>query len=509
VSEGLSTGRITLPRFPNLRGRVRPCSPWLLRLFLPFFVHLRRPVRIGLPSLAHFCWLVQPFLPWLLRLFLPFFVHLRRPVRIGLPSRVRLGLPSLLALSGLILPSQSADAYEVIAGDETSLELSGYVKNFFLAVNYAQDSIYPEHPDAWDVVSIRLKARARLPGQLRLDAAFEVQPSSAPPALALGGISTTGQATTSRIWRDPDPWIEGGSLTVRQQIDRLALTWSPTYFDLTVGRQAISFGSARVINPTDLFAPFEFTDIDQEEKGGVDAIRLTVPIGALSMVEAFYVAGEDLAWKQSAAALRAQTTLGTTDVAGLVAIQREASILGAELAGSLAGLGLWLEGTYTHPSLFTEKTLEDPPQDSPDPYVRLSLGLDFQLPVDLYTFAEYDLNTAGLAELGQLDQPLPTPVLRGETTFLGRHYLTIGSSYPLHPLLRLQLAGVINLEDPSALLSPQADLSLSDDIALVLGAYLSAGEPPALVDGTESSIEAPTEMGLYPDFYYMQLLAYF
>jgi len=87
---------------------------------------------------------------------------------------------------------------------------------------------------------------------------------------------------------------------VLQNLDRLYATVAAPHFDLYVGRQAIAWGSARAVNPTDIIAPFLYTEIDTEDRVGVDAARLRIPAGALGEIDAAYVGGEDLEWGQSA-----------------------------------------------------------------------------------------------------------------------------------------------------------------------------------------------------------------
>ena len=46
---------------------------------------------------------------------------------------------------------------------------------------------------------------------------------------------------------------------VLQNLDRFNVQFQLATGDLTIGRQAITFGSARIINPTDVFLPFNVT----------------------------------------------------------------------------------------------------------------------------------------------------------------------------------------------------------------------------------------------------------
>ena len=60
---------------------------------------------------------------------------------------------------------------------------------------------------------------------------------------------------------------------VVQNLDRINMQFNVANGDLTVGRQAITFGAARAINPTDVFLPFDVTALNTEYRIGIDAIR--------------------------------------------------------------------------------------------------------------------------------------------------------------------------------------------------------------------------------------------
>ena len=54
------------------------------------------------------------------------------------------------------------------------------------------------------------------------------------------------------------------------RFDRLALRYRTGAWNLTAGRQAVSWGSGKAFNPMDLFAPFAPTTVDRDYKPGQD-----------------------------------------------------------------------------------------------------------------------------------------------------------------------------------------------------------------------------------------------
>ena len=78
-----------------------------------------------------------------------------------------------------------------------------------------------------------------------------------------------------------------------QNLDRLNFQVQMDAGDLTIGRQAISFGSARIINPTDIFLPFDVRTFNTEYRNGVDALRFQRPWGDLGEIDIGIVLGKD------------------------------------------------------------------------------------------------------------------------------------------------------------------------------------------------------------------------
>ena len=72
---------------------------------------------------------------------------------------------------------------------------------------------------------------------------------------------------------------------IYQNLDRFNVQFQFDAGDLTIGRQAISFGSARMINPTDVFLPFDVQTFNTEYRTGVDAIRFQRPVGELGEID--------------------------------------------------------------------------------------------------------------------------------------------------------------------------------------------------------------------------------
>lgn len=315
------------------------------------------------------------------------------------------------------------------------------------------------------------------------------------------------------LWPD-DPGV-GDHVALYQNLDRLFATCRVPWFDLVVGRQAIAWGSAKSINPTDIIAPFLYTEIDTEDRIGVDAARLRVPAGPLGEVDAGYVAGEDFGWKESAAFARGRFYALSTDVALIAMAFRANALAGIDVTRAIGGAGAWCEAAYVWARAFDNRSADDDHND----YLRLAAGADYQFGAGVYTFLEYHFNGAGVSDPARYTLNAitnPTAYADGAVYLFGRHYLIPGATWQVTPLTSVAGQVLANLDDASFLLAPYVEYNVSDNVYLSAGGYLSIGDnPTALVPRAAvagGAVVVPllnSEFGAYPQQYYAFLRYYF
>ena len=148
------------------------------------------------------------------------------------------------------------------------------------------------------------------------------------------------------------------SFSILHNLDRVEFTIRIGRFDLFAGRQAIAWGSARTINPTDVIAPFGYTHLDIEDQVGVDGIRIRTPLGFMGEVDAGYLSGEDFKFNQSAFFVRVKQYVAHTDATVLIVGFRENVMLGIDLARSIGGAGTWFEGGFIFDDLLALSRIE-------------------------------------------------------------------------------------------------------------------------------------------------------
>ena len=395
---------------------------------------------------------------------------------------------------------------QVRAAPADRITLRGYIKNHSMLFDRPLPDHAPEEDRVWIVSNrLRLDLAYRSAGSLSAGASYDLAPRF--QHVELADESASPLAVDTRTYRVadfeaqayPDAPDTAGSFSLYHNLDRFYLLAALDSLDVTVGRQPIAWGSARVVNPTDVVAPFVFNAPDREERFGVDAVRVRHPTGDLSEVDLGYVLGEDADFRNSAIFIRHKAYTRETDVSLLVLCFRRHLLLGLDVARAVGPAGFWLEGAYVKPDFFEQTGATDHAG-----YFRASAGLDSRLGPETYGFAEFHLSSAGATRPEDYAGLLTQPAYRdGAVYLLGRHYIALGVSHQATPLVTLSATAMLNANDGSASVSPQLELNLAEDVYLSAGASIGVGPEPRTLWRYES------EFGSYADFAFLSVRLYF
>lgn len=293
-----------------------------------------------------------------------------------------------------------------------------------------------------------------------------------------------------------------------QNLDRFNVQLQLDAGDLTIGRQAIAFGSARIINPTDIFLPFDVRTFNTEYRTGVDAVRFQRPWGELGEVDFGLVLGPDADRETSAAFLQIRTNHAGNDYHLAIVEYAEQSLIGAGIQSALGNFGFWFEAAHVNGAFN---------------YNRVSTGLDYSFAKNVFGQIEYHYNGAGSSDSDTyLDQLATLPYQRGGVFLLGEHYLIPSVSVQASPLWTFALQGIINFSDQSAFLSVGAEYNVAENLYMDFGVYHFSGNDLTIHDAAidEStipdlriqpvgSIDLGSEYGTNPDTLYTSLRYYF
>ncbi|RKX32321.1 MAG: hypothetical protein DRP46_01400 [Candidatus Zixiibacteriota bacterium] len=404
------------------------------------------------------------------------------------------------------------------------LSINGYYKSYFTAYDYTDvdyffsgEVVSTEETPLNAAVNnrIRLKTMVRITNYLSIIGAYDFSPrvkgdeDSGTAGFLMGRLSsvfTKYRVDDIRYRLYPEPCEPMGNFGIYQNLDRLFLTVNSRFADFYIGRQAIAWGSARVINPTDILAPYAFNELDIEDRIGVDAVRMRVPVGFMGEIDAGYVFGEDFEYKNSAMFLRGKFYYRRNDISLMAVNFRENLMLGIDWTRSIGGAGFWLEGAYVFDDAFSTDE-----RDSEYDYFRATIGGDYSLRDGTYLFMEYHYNGAGANDIDEwLSGPFNQSYRLASGYLAGQHYLAPGIGYQITPLIILNGQMLANLSDPSLFLMPSIEYNIAENIYLSGGAYLGFGRPIELVF-SENDVEVRynSEFGNYPDYYFTSFRIYF
>lgn len=403
------------------------------------------------------------------------------------------------------------------AGAAGQFAVSGYFKNFSIVADPAQYSSpgSPASAPLTGSVSNRLRIDAGwfASGSVSFELAYDfipriqdaARPGSRPVPLAPDPLTYR----IADLERMPYPASADDVRTVSivQNLDRAVLSVGTAFADLSLGRQAIAWGSARVINPTDVFAPFAFSELDIEDRTGIDALRVRIPTGMMGEIDLGYVCGKDARLEESAIYARSKFYAAKTDITLVAADFREHLMAGVDLARSIGGAGAWIECAVVFVDAFSRSRREHTRN-----YAGATCGLDYNLTGALYGFCEYHFNTSGTSENGAYLENGTGPAYRdGGAYLLGTHYLAPGILFQMSPLATFNASALWNLTDASLLVAPRLEYNLSEDVYLEAGCYLGVGDRAALSPGggAEGRILPESEFGLYADIYFTSFRIYF
>ena len=236
----------------------------------------------------------------------------------------------------------------------------------------------------------------------------------------------------------------------RISISRLALWLGPENLRMTVGKQRLYWGVARVFRPLDIFNPLNFFEPGYE-RPGYNAILGYVSIGTLTSLRGIYVPQYNL--KRSFVGLRFGSNVFENDI-GFSIMHRPSerkTIIGGEVTGEFI-VGYWSEFSHTW-----EATTH---------YAKISTGIDYTFPFFIYGMIEYFYDGSGEADPDNYDF---NQLILGERMLLAQQYLYASIGTIQNPFLRPSINAVINLNDGGTILIPQISYSLFENTEVTVG----------------------------------------
>ncbi len=355
-----------------------------------------------------------------------------------------------------------------------------------------------------------------------------------------GGPLSLGRGLEPRRWVPLEAdLVDEDTVGLRNAVDWLYAAVSLGPVTITAGRQPVSFGRGKLWQPTDLVAAFSLTEVDTEFKPGADAVRVDWTIADDSQLTAVAAAGQGVREQTltlpggptlvtgheddglspggSAFLLRYQQGWSSGEAGVLAGYVRGDAVLGLDAAYDAGGFDLYAEVTV---SFLTDRSpgRRGPAEKAPPTAIARAVAGGTFKPHGKVTLIP-ELYYSGFGTLDPteyLDVALSARVAVGEIYNLGQVYAGFTCLWEAHPLLNLNLLGIINPRDPSGLLSLGASYNLSANVDLLAGMYLPMGRAPDVsgvpADGVPNPLTGQlpvprSEFGMYPYFFFLELKA--
>jgi len=315
-------------------------------------------------------------------------------------------------------------------------------------------------------------------------------------------------------------WHAGTTPGASFFIDRANVRVSLPHADVTVGRQAITWGKTYFWNPLDVFLAFDPRQFDQDYKPGIDAVRVQIPFGPFAGFEMVGAMGRtieatgqfenpgddvDATWFGTAVVARAFTTLRGFDLS----LQGGKIYGGNQIGFSVAGEVGPLEVRGEAGQLFAQSGGPRIPLFGPDVALVEDatvavVGVGHRFESSLTLEAEYFRN--GFGDPDQLEESL-VRFATGGALDLSENLFAAAVSYDILPILLGTIGTIVSIDDGSLQVQPRLVWSASDEIEVLGGAIVSQGEQPAL--GGPLGIRLRSEFGSFADVYYAEVKWYF
>lgn len=257
-------------------------------------------------------------------------------------------------------------------------------------------------------------------------------------------------------------------------VDRLYLDWYHPIFDLRVGRQALQWGSAQFINPTDPFPQVLFTQ-PWLPRAGVNSARITIPFGELNQFQG--VVGTDDDFKTVRLATRTTVNWKQTDWSLIAAYRQESDELlaGVDIKGTL-GVGYWFEGALRIRDLTDDVSVTE----------QFVVGVDYSVPVfEALVFSAQYVRNGDTGDSGVLAGLAGGPECEDESLFgapaepdpfapflTGHNYGMVTVSSAFTPSFSASTTWLQNLGDGSAIWIPSVNLLLPKQFDLSLSGQI-------------------------------------
>lgn len=250
-------------------------------------------------------------------------------------------------------------------------------------------------------------------------------------------------------------------------------TLTPGRFQLTAGKQYLTWGAAWAFNPTELFRPKNLFEPTYEREG-IGAVSAQLALGSLSDVLVALV--PDGGFDESGKVVRARHHVAGFDVSALVAELHETPLggglgvtglaperrvtVGGDVSGEMLGLGIWMEATWS--------------DRAEERWVETTVGGNYTLGDGTLLLVEGYYN--GRGEWGRpYSAQLWLRRLSGDLRSLGKGMAYAVVTRPVGDLWNVGMSILSNLGDGSLVFIPSVSYAFAENVDLLFNGAVYAG----------------------------------
>lgn len=259
----------------------------------------------------------------------------------------------------------------------------------------------------------------------------------------------------------------------RHFLNHAYLTLRPGPFEVTAGKQYLTWGAGFFFNPTELFRPKDLIEPTYEREG-LGAVTAKLPLADLSELLVAFV--PDGGFDTSGKLFRARHHLAGFDLSALVAEIHETAppsalrtppgplrrriTVGGDITGELFGLGIWAEGTWS--------------DHADESWVETTVGGNYTLSDGTLLMLEGYYNGRGEWNKRYSEERWAR-VLSGHERTLGKGTIAAVVSRPVRQLWTAGVSTLLNPGDGSFVLIPSLAYAYAENVDLLLNGIVYVG----------------------------------
>lgn len=279
--------------------------------------------------------------------------------------------------------------------------------------------------------------------------------------------------------------IEDSDFLYRFDFYRAFLSHQGKHLHMTVGRQRINWQKTRFWNPADVWNPLLPTQIETDERPGVDAVHVQLPYAPNPQRASLEIVFHpERSFHHPNYGFRLPLKVPVQDFVWefipLFAEFKRDEIYGIETRGQIGGIGVNSETVLTHS------------HDQDENFLQASVEGSYAWPNGVTVSTEYFYNGG--------NEPDPTGVKRASASRIfttQRHFVNGSINYEYSTVLQGVVAAIYDVEGNSFFVNPRIQYNLLENLDLIVGTQVFLGS------------NDDTEFGILRNLYYAWLQYFF